>query len=123
MTTPARTPVHLQLRIIDGLSIRFTESDGRNNGALVLSPWPESLFAFEPIWARLDDHGHPAAIDLPTFCHSGRRNDLLSPSAMGEPRCPARSPYASPTATGARWWSAAATPAVDRATAGASTRQ
>ena len=36
MTTPAGTPIHPQFRIIDGLSIRFTEHEGRNNAALPL---------------------------------------------------------------------------------------
>jgi pimeloyl-ACP methyl ester carboxylesterase len=84
VTTPAGTPIHPQFRIIDGLSIRFTESEGRNDDALRLSPWPERLFAFEPIWAPLADHAHLVAIDLPGFCRSGRRDDLLSPPAMGE---------------------------------------
>jgi len=84
VTTPAGTPIDPQFRIIDGLSIRFTESEGRNDDALLLSPWPESLFALEPIWAPLADHAHLVAIDLPGSCHSGRRDDLLSPPAMDE---------------------------------------
>ena len=44
--------------MIHGLSIRLAESEGRNDDALVVSPWPESLLAFEPIWARLADHAH-----------------------------------------------------------------
>ena len=44
--------------MIHGLSIRFAESDGRNDDALVVSPWPESLLAFDPICARLADHAH-----------------------------------------------------------------
>jgi hypothetical protein len=86
VTTPAGTPIHPQFRIIDGLSIRFTESEGRNDDALLLSPWPESLFAFEPIWAPLADHAHLVAIDLPGFCHSERRDDLLSPARDGRVR-------------------------------------
>ena len=35
-------------RTIDGLSIRFIESDRRNADALLFSPWPESVFAYEP---------------------------------------------------------------------------
>jgi hypothetical protein len=30
-------------RTIDGLSIRFVESEWRHANALVLSPWPESV--------------------------------------------------------------------------------
>ncbi len=74
----------MQFRIIDGLSIRFAESAGRGIPALLLSPWPESLLAFEPTWARLAEHAHLVAIDLPGFGHSERRNELLSPRAMGE---------------------------------------
>ena len=73
-----------QFRTIDGLSIRYAESEDRDDHALLLSPWPESLFAFEPTWARLAEHTHLVAIDLPGFGHSQRRDSLLSPQAMGE---------------------------------------
>jgi pimeloyl-ACP methyl ester carboxylesterase len=73
-----------QFRTIDGLSIRFAQSEQRDDHALLLSPWPESLFAFEPTWARLAEHIHLVAIDLPGFGHSQRRDGLLSPRAMGE---------------------------------------
>lgn len=73
-----------QFRTIDGLTIRFAASDEKEGDALLLSPWPESLFAFEPIWARLAEHAHLVAIDLPGFGHSQRRDQLLSPRAMGE---------------------------------------
>jgi pimeloyl-ACP methyl ester carboxylesterase len=73
-----------QFRTIDGLSIRFAQSEQRDDHALLLSPWPESLFAFEPTWERLAEHTHLVAIDLPGFGHSQRRDQLLSPRAMGE---------------------------------------
>src|SRR5262245_40042745 len=84
MTATMNETIQPQFRTIDGLSIRFAESEDRGGDALLLSPWPESLFAFEPIWARLAEHAHLVAIDLPGFGHSERRNDLLSPRAMGE---------------------------------------
>jgi len=71
-------------RTIDGLSIRFTESEDRDDHALLLSPWPESLLAFEPTWAQLAERTHLVAIDLPGFGHSQRRDALLCPRAMGE---------------------------------------
>jgi len=74
----------MQFRTIDGLSIRFAESEDRDNHALLLSPWPESLLAFEPTWARLAERTHLVAIDLPGFGRSERRDALLSPRAMGE---------------------------------------
>ena len=51
---------------------------------LLLSPWPESLYAFEPTWVRLAERARLVAIDLPGFGHSQRRDALLSPRAMGE---------------------------------------
>ena len=58
MTTWLNTPIQMQFRVIDGLSVRFAESEDRHEHALLLSPWPESLLAFEPIWMRLADHAH-----------------------------------------------------------------
>jgi len=78
------TPIQTQFRTIDGLTIRFAESADRDDHALLLSPWPESLHAFEPTWVRLAEHTHLVAIDLPGFGHSQRRDALLSPQAMGE---------------------------------------
>jgi pimeloyl-ACP methyl ester carboxylesterase len=74
----------MQFRTIDGLCIRFAESEDRDDHALLLSPWPESLLAFEATWARLAEHTHLVAIDLPGFGHSQRGDSLLSPRAMGE---------------------------------------
>lgn len=71
-------------RTIDGLSIRFVESEPRNTDALLLSPWPESVFAYEPIWSRLADTTHVVAVDLPGFGRSERRDALMTPRAMGE---------------------------------------
>jgi pimeloyl-ACP methyl ester carboxylesterase len=76
--------IETRFRMIDGLSIRFAESEDRDDHALLLSPWPESLFAFEPTWTRLSEHTHLVAVDLPGFGHSQRRDELLSPRAMGE---------------------------------------
>jgi pimeloyl-ACP methyl ester carboxylesterase len=80
----SNTPIRTQFRTVDGLSIRFAESEDRDDHALLLSPWPESLLAFEPTWARLAERAHLVAIDLPGFGHSQRRDELLAPRAMGE---------------------------------------
>jgi hypothetical protein len=50
------------VRFIDGLPIRFVESDPGSSHALLLSPWPESVFAYEPTWSRLAEMTHLAAI-------------------------------------------------------------
>src|SRR5262245_64968432 len=71
-------------RIIDGLSIRYMESGPGRAEALLLSPWPESVFAYEATWARLAETTRLVAIDLPGFGRSERRDALMSPRAMGE---------------------------------------
>jgi pimeloyl-ACP methyl ester carboxylesterase len=76
--------IQTQFRTIDGLSIRYAESQDLDDHALLLSPWPESLYAFEPTWLRLAEHAHLVAVDLPGFGHSQRSDPLLSPRAMGE---------------------------------------
>ena len=84
MTIWLNTSFQMQFRVIDGLTIRFAQSEDRDDHALLLSPWPESLLAYEQIWERLAEHTHLVAIDLPGFGHSQRRDALLSPRAMGE---------------------------------------
>jgi pimeloyl-ACP methyl ester carboxylesterase len=71
-------------RKADGLEIRYAESNtGAEPTLLLLSPWPESLFAWEQLWPRLSSAAHLIAIDLPGFGHSEGRTDLFSPRAMG----------------------------------------
>jgi pimeloyl-ACP methyl ester carboxylesterase len=77
-------PIQTRFRTIDGLSIRYAESEDLDDHAVLLSPWPESLYAFEPTWLRLAEHAHLVAVDLPGFGHSQRSDALLSPRAMGE---------------------------------------
>jgi pimeloyl-ACP methyl ester carboxylesterase len=76
--------IQTKFRTIDGLSIRYAQSENLDDHALLLSPWPESLYAFEPTWLRLAEHAHLVAVDLPGFGHSQRSDPLLSPRAMGE---------------------------------------
>lgn len=85
MNTPASEIMPTQFRTVRGVSIRYAESGGNNANTLLLtSPWPESLYAFLPIWQSLSEHSRLIAIDLPGFGQSERRDDLLSPQAMGE---------------------------------------
>jgi pimeloyl-ACP methyl ester carboxylesterase len=84
VTTWLSASIQMQFRVIDGLSVRYAESEDRGDHALLLSPWPESLLAFERMWPRLAEHAHLVAIDLPGFGHSERSDALLSPRAMGD---------------------------------------
>ncbi len=84
MSTTLTQAIQPRVRTIDGLSIRYAESEPRDHHALLLSPWPESIYCYEPTWSRLAEHTHLVAVDLPGFGQSERRNDLMSPQAMGE---------------------------------------
>ncbi|HMH24066.1 MAG TPA: alpha/beta hydrolase [Puia sp.] len=74
-----------QFTIVDGLKIRFAKSGGDYAETLVLlSPLPESILAFAPIWKRLSLVCNLLAIDLPGYGHSQGRVDLYSVRAMSE---------------------------------------
>jgi pimeloyl-ACP methyl ester carboxylesterase len=82
---PTKTTPQVRFRTIDGVRIRYADSGSSEKPAVVLtSPWPESVYAFKPIWASLAEHARLFAVDLPGFGASERREDLLSPRAMGE---------------------------------------
>jgi pimeloyl-ACP methyl ester carboxylesterase len=85
MNTSVTTSIKPQFRTIDGLKIRYVDSEGSHKPVLLMtSPWPESLYAFTAMWTTLADHARLFAVDLPGFGASERRNELLSPRAMGE---------------------------------------
>ena len=69
-------------RIIDGVSLRFVESDPGNSDALLLSPWPESVFAYPPGRGWPKRHiccDRPAGVG-----RSERRDTSMSPRAMSD---------------------------------------
>ena len=73
-----------RFRTVDGVRIRYVDSGGSDKSTILLtSPWPESLYAFTPIWESLAGHARVFAIDLPGFGQSERRDELLAPRAMG----------------------------------------
>ncbi len=77
--------INPEFRMIDGVKIRYADSGGSQDPIVVLtSPWPESVYAFALMWATLSAHARLFAVDLPGFGASERRDDLLSPRAMGE---------------------------------------
>src|SRR5437588_5958077 len=84
MSTSPATSMRPKFRTFDGLRIRYADSGGPHEPTLLLtSPWPESLYAFAQLWDTLAAHARLFAIDLPGFGASERRDDLLSPRAMG----------------------------------------
>jgi pimeloyl-ACP methyl ester carboxylesterase len=82
---PDTAKIEAQFRTVDGLRIRYADSGGPEEPVILLtSPWPESVYAFAPMWATLAERARLFAIDLPGFGASERRDDLLSPRSMGE---------------------------------------
>jgi pimeloyl-ACP methyl ester carboxylesterase len=92
----------MRFRLIGGLTVRFAASQDHADQALLLSPWPESLLAFEPMWWRLAERTHLVAVDLPGFGHSQRSDALLSPRFTWEDSA---ADYAALVTS---WWRAAA---------------
>jgi pimeloyl-ACP methyl ester carboxylesterase len=81
---PTTTSPPAQFQVIDGVRVRYADSGGSQEPTLLLtSPWPESVYAFTPMWAALAEHARLFAIDLPGFGASERRDELMSPKSMG----------------------------------------
>ncbi len=75
----------LQYKTIDGLKIRYAESlVAKGDPILLLSPWPESIYAFLPTWEVFTALGPVIAIDLPGYGHSESRPDIFAPEPMGD---------------------------------------
>jgi pimeloyl-ACP methyl ester carboxylesterase len=72
-----------QFTSIDGLKIRFAAKSGNfKETLLLLSPLPESILAFQPMWEVLSEQFNLLAIDLPGFGRSESRKDLFSTREM-----------------------------------------
>jgi pimeloyl-ACP methyl ester carboxylesterase len=68
----------------DGLRIRYLRGKGPADTTIVLlSPFPESLYAYDRIWADLSAVAALVALDLPGFGQSQSRPELMTPRAMG----------------------------------------
>src|ERR1700747_1686870 len=77
-------PFEVAWRTIDGLKVRYATSKGQGDEKVALfSPWPESIFAFAPVWGGLSQRFDVLAIDLPGFGRSEARDDLFAPRQMG----------------------------------------
>ncbi len=82
---PTTTTPQVRFRTIDEFGSGTPTAVARKPAVGLTSPWPESVYAFAPMWASLAEHARLFAVDLPGFGASERREDLLSPRrAMGE---------------------------------------
>ena len=68
MPASTGTPLKTQVKKIDGLSVRYAESGPRDVSAILLSPWPESLYTFEQMWPRLAVEPRRAAAAATRAC-------------------------------------------------------
>ena len=76
-------PFDVAWRTIDGLNIRYARGGKGGEKIVLFSPWPESIFAFTPVWDGLAKKFDVLAIDLPGFGQSESRDDLFAPQRMG----------------------------------------
>ena len=77
-------PFDVAWRTIDGLKVRYAAGGRDGEKILLFSPWPESIFAFAPVWSGLTRQFEVLAIDLPGYGRSEARDDLFAPQQMGE---------------------------------------
>src|SRR5581483_3991142 len=76
--------IHPKFVSVNGLRIRYAETISSSERTILLtSPWPESIYAYAPIWSDLARDARLVAVDLPGFGRSERRSDLVSARAMG----------------------------------------
>ncbi len=70
---------------IDGLRIRYATSEKTSGDPiLLLSPWPESIYAYLPTWEVFSSLGPVVAIDLPGYGLSQSRPEIFALEPMGE---------------------------------------
>jgi pimeloyl-ACP methyl ester carboxylesterase len=70
---------------VDGLEIRYASSPKAGAPTVLMTgPWPESIFAYLPMWFALARDFSLIAIDLPGFGRSEGSANLMSPHAMGD---------------------------------------
>src|SRR6516225_9966031 len=70
---------------VESARIRYVRGSGGDGKTpvLLLSPFPESLYAYDQIWADLSQAAPLVALDLPGFGQSQGRPELMTPPAMG----------------------------------------
>jgi pimeloyl-ACP methyl ester carboxylesterase len=80
MSTDTASPITTCFRVCEGVPVGFADSKADSDvTVLILTPWPESVWAFRRIWPRVAPVGRVVAIDLPGFGHSDGRPELIAP--------------------------------------------
>ena len=83
MSEPIASPITTYFRVCEGVRVRYADTRADSDTVvLMLAPWPESLWAFRRIWARVTSLGRVVALDMPGFGHSDQhRPELIAPDA------------------------------------------
>src|ERR1700693_374968 len=82
---PDELSIEPQFITHEGLRIRYLSSPRPSaQTVILLSPWPESLYAFAGVWPYLSEEFALVALDLPGFGQSEGRPDLMGPRAMAD---------------------------------------
>jgi hypothetical protein len=55
-------PIQPKTITVDALSVRYAEGGQDGPDAILMSPWPESIYAFEPAWPHLAAAAHLVAL-------------------------------------------------------------
>jgi pimeloyl-ACP methyl ester carboxylesterase len=85
MADQKRSDIATYFRVCDGTRIRYADTKKESDTViLLLSPWPETIWAYRRIWDRVSGLGRVVAIDLPGFGHSDQPERLIAPEAMGD---------------------------------------
>jgi pimeloyl-ACP methyl ester carboxylesterase len=84
MSVEAVSPITTYFRVCDGVRVRVADNKADSDiTALLLAPWPETLWAFRRIWGQVSAVGRVVAIDMPGFGQSDGRPELIAPDASG----------------------------------------
>jgi pimeloyl-ACP methyl ester carboxylesterase len=82
---PDEMSIEPQFLTYEGLRIRYVSSPRPSaESVMLLSPWPESLYAFAAVWPYLSEEFSLVALDLPGFGQSEGRPDLMGPRPMAD---------------------------------------
>src|SRR6267154_897261 len=83
VSQPIASPITTYFRVCEGVRVRYADTRADSDTVvLMLAPWPESLWAFRRIWARVTSLGRVVALDMPGFGHSDQhRPELIAPDA------------------------------------------
>jgi len=81
---PARLSIRPEYRTLEGIRVRYAEG-GKADGpvVLLLSPLPQSILCYDPIWDTLGAHCRLVALDLPGFGRSAGGLEVMSFAAQG----------------------------------------